>query len=100
MRIKKLIFACFPFVFVGCSHAYIAQQDKGQITVCCPSQKIACSYGSLKEFAQKECPTNVEFIAGASHETGNVSVQRNLFNGQILGVSSDKEICSAYKCGN
>jgi hypothetical protein len=96
---KKLIAALTGSLFLGaCSHAYIAQESDGQITACCPTEKLACTDGNLRDLAAKECSGSLMKVGSGVRESGSVSVQRNLFNGDVMGVKNDKEMCSVYKC--
>lgn len=95
----KLIAVLIGSTFIGaCSHAYIAQESDGQITACCPTEKLACTDGNLRDLAAKECSGSLVKMGSGVRGTGGVTVQRNIFNGDVLGVKNDKEMCAAYKC--
>jgi hypothetical protein len=86
------------FVLSGCSHAYVRQQDSDHVVACCPSKKIFCTASSLEDMAKDSCGGEVELMSSGTQNTNSYSVQRNFYNGEVLGVSQDTEKCSAFKC--
>lgn len=94
----KTIILILAVILSGCSHAYIAREDSNEITACCPSQKIFCDQGALRGKAQKECSGMLKTEGLESRESGSVSIQRNIFNGSVMGVSADREICATFSC--
>jgi hypothetical protein len=95
---KCWILMAMALIGTGCSHAYIRESSNGQLTACCPAEKLFCSRGKLFDVAKEECGGPVRSIASETNTTG-AAVERNLFNGQILGVHETHESCVTFKCG-
>lgn len=96
----RAIFLAFPIMLAGCSHAYVSQYDKDTVTTCCPTEKLFCTNSKLENLAKEQCGGSISLIGAGTRATGGVSLQRNLFNGAILGASEDQEKCELFKCGD
>lgn len=94
----RITLVALAITLSGCSHAYVAQWDKEQVTACCPTEKVFCTEGKLLDLAKDRCGGDVSLLGGGSRGTGGLSVQRNMFNNSILGVSEKQETCEVFKC--
>ena len=89
MRRSLLILA---FGLQGCAHVYTAHQDSHSMTLCCPTQKIACDHEALVEQATKQNPTFVE-IETNMRSTNSYSYTAYQNWGQ---VRQDSALCASF----
>lgn len=95
---KTLLFALGMIALSGCSHAYVANWDKDEVTACCPSNKVFCTESTLSGLAKDHCGGEVSLLGGGTKEGSEVSVNRNWFSGQVYGVKAIQDKCEVFKC--
>lgn len=93
-------FLALAVMLGGCSHAYVSQYDKESVTTCCPTQKVFCTDTKLEDMARDRCGGEVSLIGAGTRGNGNISLQRNLITGAIMGAGEDTEKCQQFKCGS
>ena len=82
--------------FTACSHVYVRSFDEGRVTVCCPTNKLACSRSALNSMATEECGGHAKAISGGSMDSGVQTSYNNLNNTYSSNITRD--MCVVYRC--